>query len=204
MPGTPLEPLLVGAQALRFARQVGVSLGELAVSTLRPGRVDDAARQLARTRRGLARASDAAPSLAADLDRAASVLARAHERLPPRVLAPIHGAAHLGQWLVDDAGGLGLIDFDRFAMGEPEFDLATFVVELLATSDAHASVGLEGAVLDGFRSVAGEPDPERLDLYLLHKRLGRAARAAAGLGPDGEDRARRQLGELAPALEALA
>ena len=59
-------------------------------------------------------------------------------------------------------------------------------------------------MLDGFRSVAGEPDPERLDLYLLHKRLGRAARAAAGLGPDGEDRARRQLGELAPALEAFA
>jgi aminoglycoside phosphotransferase (APT) family kinase protein len=116
---------------------------------------------------------------------------------------PIHGAAHLGQWLVDDAGGLGLIDFDRFAMGEPEFDLATFVVELVAASGTRASVDLQAAVLDGFGSVAGEPDPARLEVYLLHKRLGRAARAAAGLAPDGEERARRQLEQLAPDLAAL-
>jgi hypothetical protein len=203
VPGRPLEPVPAGADGAGFARQVGVSLGELAVSTLRPSRRDDAAHQLARTRRGLARASAAVPALTADLEHASRALSRAHERLAPRTLVPIHGAAHLGQWLVDDAGRLGLIDFDRFAMGEPEFDLATFVVELVAATGARDSADLPGAVLDGFRSVAGELDPDRMAVYLLHKRLGRAARAAAGLAPDGEERARRQLDELAPDLAAL-
>ncbi|HET6651390.1 MAG TPA: aminoglycoside phosphotransferase family protein [Nocardioides sp.] len=204
VPGAPLEPLLAGPEGERLSRRVGTSLGELAVSGLLPSRVDDSARQLARTRRQLGRGADAVPALTDDFMRALEVLMSAHERLGPASLVPIHGAAHLGQWLVDDAGRLGLIDFDRFAMGEPEFDLATFVVELLATSGARASgAALRDAVLDGFRSVAGEPDPARLELYLVHKGLGRAARAAAGLAPDGEERARRQLGELAPSLAAL-
>jgi aminoglycoside phosphotransferase (APT) family kinase protein len=204
VPGAPLEPLLSGPEGEQLSRQVGIALGELAVSGMRPNRVDDSARQLARTRRQLGRGGDAVPALADDFERAFEALMSAHEGLAPTTLVPIHGAAHLGQWLLDDAGRLGLIDFDRFAMGEPEFDLATFVVELLAASGARTSgAALRAAVLDGFRSVAGEPDPARLELYVVHKRLGRAARAAAGLAPDGEERARRQLDELAPALAAL-
>jgi hypothetical protein len=204
VPGAPLEPLLAGPDGEHLSRRVGAALGELAVSGLRPSRVDDSARQLARTWRQLGRGADAVPALADDFKRAYEALMRAHEGLAPTTLVPIHGAAHLGQWLVDDAGRLGLIDFDRFAMGEPEFDLATFVVELLATPGARASgAALRDSVLDGFRSVAGEPDPARLELYLVHKRLGRAARAAAGLAPDGEERARRQLDDLAPSLTAL-
>jgi len=34
------------------------------------------------------------------------------------------------QWLVDGDGRLGLVDFDRYALGEPELDIATFLVEL--------------------------------------------------------------------------
>lgn len=205
VPGSPLEPHLSGREAPDLVRRVGDSLGELAVSGLRPARVDDASHQLARTRRQLGRAAEAVPTLAEDLDRVLDRLSRAHGVLGPRPLVPIHGAAHLGQWLVDERGRLGLIDFDRFALGEPEFDLATFLVELHAVSAVRGTGDHLGErLLDGFRSRAGDPDSRRLALYLVHKRLARAARSAAGLRPDGEERARRQLDEVWPALHALA
>lgn len=204
VPGSPLEPHLSGCEGPDLVRRVGESLGDLAVSGLRPARVDDSSRQLARTRRQLGRATEAVPALAEDLDRAVDRLSRAHDLLGPRPLVPLHGAAHLGQWLVDERGRLGLIDFDRFALGEPEFDLATFLVELHAVSAVRGSGdNLEEQLLAGFRSRAGDPDPRRLALYLVHKRLARAARSAAGLRPDGEERARRQLHEVWPALHAL-
>jgi aminoglycoside phosphotransferase (APT) family kinase protein len=102
----------------------------------------------------------------------------------------------LGQWLVDDTGRLGLVDFDRFAWGEPEFDLATFLVDLRELLSEQAAGGLEEAVVDGFRSVAGDMDAARLGLYILHKRLTRVARMAASLRPDAEERAAPLLEEL--------
>jgi aminoglycoside phosphotransferase (APT) family kinase protein len=116
----------------------------------------------------------------------------------------VHGAAHLGQWLVDDTGRLGLVDFDRFARGEPEFDLATFVVELRAASRGRPTEELETAVLDGFRAVAGEVDAQRLALYISHGQLGTVARTACALRPDAEERAAPLLEELQSPLDRLA
>ena len=166
------------------------------MAPLEPRRVDDEAHQLERTRRTLARASAAAPGLEPRLDRALEVLARAHDRLGARPLVPIHGAAHLGQWLVDESGGLGLVDFDRYAWGEPEFDLATFLVEAEATSSVRRSGPLRNAVVEGYEELAGPLDEDRLALYLVHKRLARVARTAAGLRPDGEQRAVRELAQV--------
>ena len=204
VPGGPLSPSLFGPQGTQLAHQVGASLGELASATLRPSRRDDATTQLVRTKRGLVRAAAAVPALAAALRRASDALTRAHDRLCARPLVPVHGAAHLGQWLVDDTGRLGLVDFDRFARGEPEFDLATFVVELQATSRGRPTEELETAVVDGFRAVAGEVDAQRLALYILHRRLGRVARTACALRPDAEERAAPRLEELQSPLDRLA
>jgi aminoglycoside phosphotransferase (APT) family kinase protein len=116
----------------------------------------------------------------------------------------VHGAAHLGQWLVDDTGRLGLIDFDRYALGEPEFDLATFIVELRAESSLRMRAAeIEESVLEGFRAVAGEPDRRRLQVYVLHKRLTRVARLATALRPDAGQRATRELQKLQEPLAAL-
>lgn len=49
---------------------------------------------------------------------------------PPR---PIHGAPHPPQWLAD-GDRLGLIDFDRLGMGDPEADVAAYV-EAARTED---------------------------------------------------------------------
>jgi hypothetical protein len=203
VPGGPVLPWLFGPKGAELARQVGVSLGELASAPLRPARTDDPASQLVRTTRGLMRAAAAAPALAAGLHGASDVLTRAHDRLGARPLLPVHGAAHLGQWLVDDTGRLGLVDFDRFARGDPEFDLATFMVELRASSQGRPVEELEAAVIDGFRAVAGEVDARRLALYTVHKRLGLVARTACALRPDAEQRAAPGLEELQAPLKSL-
>jgi len=202
--GEPVHLRLTGPEGTHLARQVGSSLGQLAVAPLRPARRDDAASQLARTGRGLARAAAATPALAAGLRRAADSLSQAHDRLGTRPLVAVHGAAHLGQWLVDDTGRLGLVDFDRFAWGEPEFDVATFVVDLRAAASGQPTEELETAVVDGYRAVAGELDPHRLALYVLHRRLAKAARTASSLRPDAEERAAPLLEELQAPLGRLA
>jgi hypothetical protein len=204
VPGGPVSPGLFGPQGAQLAHQVGASLGELASATLRPSRKDDATNQLLRTKRGLVRAAAAAPALAAGLRRSSDALTRAHDRLGARPLVPVHGAPHLGQWLVDDTGRLGLVDFDRFARGEPEYDLATFVVEMRASSRGRPTEELETAVVDGFRAVAGEVDAQRLELYILHRRLDRVARTACALRPDAEERAAPRLEELQSPLDRLA
>jgi hypothetical protein len=204
VPGLPLEPALARSSGLELVRRVGTAVGELAVAPLDPGDTDDDAHQLKRTRRSLERAAVAVPSMRAELDRASELLGRAHSCLGPRPLVPIHGAAHLGQWLVDDTGRLGLVDFDRFAWGEPEFDLATFLVEAGAAARSVPVEELRAAVLDGFRDVAGPVDDQRLQLYLMHKRLSRIVRAAAGLRPDGPDRAVRELAGVMEDLRTLA
>jgi hypothetical protein len=204
VPGGPVHPRLFGPQGPQLAHQVGASLGQLALAPLRPTRRDDAMSQLVRTKRGLARAAAATPVLAAGLRRASDSLTRAHDRLGARPLVPVHGAADLEQWLVDDTGGLGLVDFDRFAWGEPEFDLATFVVALRGASPGPPTGELETAVIDGFRAVAGELDAQRFALYVLHKRLAKVARTACALRPDAEERAAPLLEELQLPLGRLA
>ena len=206
VPGGPLLPFLSDLAGAEMARQVGRALGELAVAPLRPARAEGAADQLARTRRGLARAAAVAPTLADGLLQAEEALTRAHERLRARPLVPVHGAAHLGQWLVDGTGRLGLVDFDRYALGDPEFDLATFCVELRAESSSLRLPvdDLEAAVIEGFREVGGEPDEGRLAVYALHKQLARVARSASALRPDAEERAARRLHRLREPLAGLA
>jgi hypothetical protein len=201
VPGVPLERRL-DEPPLALVGRVGGSLGELAVSALAPAATDDDAHQLRRTARSAARAAAAVPALGPELERVLDALRDAHAGLGARPLVPIHGAAHLGQWLVGDDGRLGLVDFDRFARGEPEFDLATFLVEAVAVRDASSADAVREALLDGYRAVAGELDEERLGLYLVHKRLGRAVRAAAGLRPGGPERAARALAELLTELRA--
>ena len=196
VPGVPVSPSLAGHERIDVARQIGACIGQLASAPLRPNRRDDASVQLARTKRALTRGAAATPALSEGLRNAADSLTRAHERLAARPLVPIHGAAHLGQWLVDDTGRLGLVDFDRFAWGEPEFDLATFLVDLPELLRERETGELEAAVVDGYRSVAGDVDAHLLALYILHKRLTKVARMAASLRPDAEERAAPLLEEL--------
>jgi hypothetical protein len=204
VPGRPLAPYLLGPVAPEAAGRVGAALGALAAAPLVPTRRAAPADQLVRTGRTLARAAAAVPALQAGLTSAVAVLERAHGRLPDRRLLPVHGTAHAKQWLVDGSGRLGLVDFDRYALGEPELDLATFLVELENdTSRAVPATDIETALVAGFVGAGGEVDADRLMLYRVHKRLAKVARTATSLRPDGEERAIRRLDALADELALL-
>ena len=71
---------------------------------------------------------------------------------PPR---PIHGAPHPPQWLAD-GDALGLIDFDRLALGDPEADVAAFM-EAAAAEDGGE------AVAAAFGAATAPLDEQRLD-----------------------------------------
>ncbi|HEV7655582.1 MAG TPA: phosphotransferase [Mycobacteriales bacterium] len=204
VPGGPIASDLLGPDGAEVAHRIGGALGELAVAPLSPVVTCGPEDQLARTGRALARTAAVAPALAERLDEAGRVLARAHGELADRPLVPVHGAPHMYQWLVDD-GRLGLVDFDRYALGEPELDLATFLVELETESERERPMAeLESAVVAGFRTTGGDVDERRLALHTVHKRLAKVARTAAALRPDAEQRATRHLDRLRPALAALA
>ncbi|HST67911.1 MAG TPA: phosphotransferase, partial [Mycobacteriales bacterium] len=162
VPGGPIAAGLLGPDGASVARRIGAALGELAVAPLHPVSTCGPADQLARTGRALARAAAAAPALAERLEAAGAVLDRVHARLPERPLVPVHGAPHMHQWLVDGDGRLGLVDFDRYARGEPELDIATFLVELETESPRAVPMPeLTAAVVAGFAATGGELDPAR-------------------------------------------
>jgi thiamine kinase-like enzyme len=123
-----------------------------------------------------------------------------HVELVARPLVPVHGAPHGHQWLNDDSR-LGLIDFDRFARGEPELDVATFLAELDGDSALSLPVNaLEEGLREGYRDGGVELDVARLDLYRTHKRLAKVTRTAWSLRPDGDSRAERHLRRVSAVL----
>jgi Ser/Thr protein kinase RdoA (MazF antagonist) len=138
------------------------------------------------------------PELADDLGRILETFATRHASLSADRLVPVHGAPHMHQWLLDSDGDrLGLIDFDRFAHGEVELDIATLLVELdyeeLLSETPEA---IERAVIAGFEDCGVVIDRARLRLYSAHKRMSKVTREAWALRTDGERRARRHLSRI--------
>ena len=82
-------------------------------------------------------------------------------------------------------GRLGLVDFDRFSLGDPELDVATFTSEVdFMKSTTISTEKLNQAFIDGYEACYGKLDPERLRLYRAHKRFAKVHRTACGLRPD--------------------
>jgi aminoglycoside phosphotransferase (APT) family kinase protein len=158
--------------APELAERMGAALATLHRSSVRPAndrQTPDHAGELIRR----------VPELR---DRVHELLADPPEPGPPR---PLHGAPHPPQWLLDGAA-LGLIDFDRLALGDPEADVATFM-EAAAAEDGG------GPVAEAFARGYGQLDPRRLDYYRRERRVAKALRAASALRPDGDERAARRL-----------
>jgi aminoglycoside phosphotransferase (APT) family kinase protein len=128
-------------------------------------------------------------------------LGAVHAALAPHELRPIHGDPHADQWL-DCGERLGLLDFESFALGDPELDAAVFLAELDFEDALELPVAqLEAAYVGGAESAGLAFDRKRLRAYRGHKRLAKALRSARAFRPDGGAHSAAHLGL---ALECVA
>lgn len=203
VPGTPVAADLLGPDAADLIVRLGTALAGLARAPIRPQGREGAEEQLARSGRAATRATAALPDLGGELVKLLADLERRHAQLAPRPLVPVHGAPHQHQWLADGRR-LGLIDFDRFALGDPELDLATLLAELASESDRRVTMPvLTEAAVAGYAAGGVALDGQRLALYSAHKRLVKACRTACSLRADAGARTRRHLVDVRRALQHL-
>ena len=189
--GEPVEP------TSEVARRMGAALATLARSGVVPpggegagGEARGGEARHGETPRGARRPREVAAALVAavpDLrDEVEALLARIaalHAAAADVPLRPTHGAPHPTAWLLDGER-LGLVDFDRFALGHPERDVAAFGAGAPDVADAFAG---------GF----GELDATRLEAYRLERGLAKALRATYDLSEDAHERAARRLRKAA-------
>jgi Phosphotransferase enzyme family len=201
VPGHSLTTELHGADGERFAHRVGAALGELAASNLQPVLSSPASEHLVHALHSMERAELALPALAPRLAGVRAALERSHAGLAARTPVPVHGAPNLHHWLLHGVK-LGLVSFDRFTLGDPEFDIATVISELEAEpAPARPLAALEAAVIAGFESKALALDTQRFELFRVHKRLQNLLRTAWATRPDAAERAARQLGTIEVLLQ---
>ena len=198
--GSPIVAEVLGTDGPVWSHRLGLALGELSSAPLTSDVVIDGADQIARTGRAVARAIQRVPALEAGLGRVMEHLQRRHDALVDRPLLPVHGSPHLHQWLAD-GDQLGLVDFDRFGVGDPELDIATYLAELDFEKGLTAPISdHERTIVSGFEQACRPLDPERMDLYRLHKRVAKVSRTTFALRADGDRRAAAHLDKLLASL----
>jgi hypothetical protein len=172
----------------RVARRIGKAAASLTSIAVAPIQRLDGAAMLARSRRRAAELVRRVPALSSSVNGIVERLAATHARFPSEAPRPVHGAPHPDQWL-DTGSELGLIDFDRFAYGDPELDAGILLADLEALGNVVASERICAAFLEGYRE-AGIPLREPLiQAYRVHQQLAKAHRAAEAIRPDGDRRA---------------
>ena len=201
VPGVPAAPQLFGTDGAAMARRMGAAAASLVRSRVRPTERFDASAQINRTRRYAAELTRRVPALGDEIDRLLDRLGRLPAGATPG-LRPIHGAPHPHQWLVHE-DRLGLVDFDRLALGDAEMDVATFLGELETEDELGAPLeSLTGEFLDAYQSRAGRLDHHRLLWYRAHKRLAKALRSVRSLRVDGDARSARHVTRAIALAEA--
>ena len=191
--GVLATDLLTGPTAPALAVRIGAALGSLHTSGLEPSQSLTAAGLLLRTERYAADVCRLVPALGERVLRLLETVCAGSSRGHDAVV-PVHGSPDPGQWLVGVDPVPGLLDFDRFAWGAPEHDVACFLVEVEALADSpEAAVAVNDGFLVGYESVAGPVDPETLRRHCTMRRMGKVVRAARALRVDGDHRAGRVL-----------
>jgi Phosphotransferase enzyme family len=190
--GSMITSRLYGDEGPVIAERLGSAAASVTTITAQPELRFDSVVQMERSRRYIANIAQIVPELSDHLAAVSNGLERLHGRATGRP-RPIHGAPHPEQWL-DNDGWLGLIDFDRFSIGDPELDITTFQAEVdFERLPESRRDEINGAFLAGYESRAGAADPTLLLAYRVHKRLAKVQRSARALRPDGDARAARHL-----------
>ncbi len=192
--GEPIIEALYGSEGIAMARRIGAACGSLPRSSLSPAMRFDWSVQMDRSRRYARTLERYDAGLAAQAGALLDTLAATYDQRPHRPEPrPIHGAPHAHQWL-DCGDALGLVDFDRFSIGDPELDAATFIGELDYERRTMVPVPtLVDAFLDAYQHAVGPLDPALLRAYRAHKHLAKALRSVRALRTDSVRRAARAL-----------
>lgn len=194
--GTPVAAALHGEAATALCRRMGAALGALAVAGVQAETRLDAAAQIARTGRAVAKASHCCAEVAERLGAHWAALQRAHASSGPATVGVVHGSPHLHQWL-DDGERLGLVDFDRLGHGDLELDAATFIAELDFERGSRDRVDeLTAALCEGYRHAGLALNLPLLQLYRRHKWMAKIGRTAGALRADGDERVLQLLDRL--------
>jgi hypothetical protein len=179
--GSPVVPRLWSDTAL--AGKLGAANASLIAAPLRPMARFTYADQMRRTAKYARRLEKRVGGVAGLLG---ELMMRLGNVEPGHADRPIHGAPHAHQWLEAD-GKIALVDFDRFSLGDPELDVATFVAE----ADFEDAPGaLAGA--DAYLGAFGARWPLNADLvraYRIHKHVAKALRVSSAIRPDAAARA---------------
>ncbi len=212
VPGQPVTADLGSACGPDLARRLGHALGTLAVSTIAPATVTGRDWQLARSERYVRRIGVLRPDLQDEAMALLTDLRRSFAAIGPIRHVVLHGSPHPHQWLHADPlathlragltaegsggrdGGIGLVDFDRLAFGEPELDLATFTTEVeLGSGDTATLACINTAFISAYEEVVGPINGELLRLYEANKRLALAMTAATTLKPGAWPKVARRI-----------
>jgi aminoglycoside phosphotransferase (APT) family kinase protein len=195
---------LSGPDGTLLAHRIGRALASLTrveIPVVNPDLADGTA-QMRRLARWGAELSRLVPRLAESTAALMERVAALHAKAVPGKRRPIPGAAHPDQWL-EDGRRLGLVDFDRLSIGDPEIDAGVFLGDLDADGSLEQSVAETGrAFLAGYEEVAGTLDRRLVLAYRIQQQLSSVLRAARSVRPDGDDRAERKLRRAIRALDA--
>ncbi len=209
MDGVSVRPKLFGPEAPILAYRLGRAAASLTRCDVAPQETFDWAAQVEASTRFATELGSRIPALSGAADDLLDELSKINDRAGSRPQKPIHGDMDASQWL-DDGSRFALTDFDDFALGEPELDVATFIAELEREDGLMLPIErLAGAFVEAFESVAGPLNRSLLGAYLAHKQLFIALRCARALRADGDARAESYLmrasasAGLAPAAMTL-
>jgi hypothetical protein len=201
--GAPALRHLLRPEGHTVARRMGEAAATLTLCDVKPHKTFDWMAQVAASIRSGKELAHQIPHLASHVNKLLEALTGIHSRVGVKPLRPIHGDLDASQWL-DEGTRLGLADFDDFALGDPELDVATLLVELEFEDDLQLPVEeLSQAFRIGYESAAGPLNEELLIAYTAHKRLSKALRSARALRPDGDERAEQILNRAARSFSEI-
>lgn len=202
--GKPLIKQLFSTEGVSIASRIGRAAGGMTQSKIEPALRFDGQDQMQRSRKYAHELAKRLPDLADSLNDLLQSLDLRHAQQSAGFTAkPLHGAPHAHQWL-DCGDHLGLVDFDRTCLGDPELDAATFIAEMDFEDRQTVPVDeLNGTFLDAYQSVTGKLDNNLLKAYRSHKRLAKALKAARSLRINGDRKARQHVSYAHQALKEL-
>ncbi len=187
--GESITAELFGPNAATVATQMGQACASTAKSTINPDLIFDYTCQMQRTKRYIQNINACFPEFIS-ITQPLEQLLQTKKSIADQVqLKPIHGAPHMHQWLRTPDGNLGLVDFDRFSVGAPELDVATFIAEMdYENQTVIPKEKINSSFIGGYKTVIEDLSPDVVQIYRAHKHIAKTSKCAMALRTDNKKR----------------